>query len=94
VPGLRLIVHGLSAGPVFVTTRITTNRGRSFDWTTSASADDKGRARLRLPYATGLNGLSRAGPYIMYQSGGGSRALKVTEEQVLLGDQMEATIAR
>ena len=88
------MVHDLYPGPVFVTTRIVTNRRRSFDWTTSASGDEKGRAGLRLPYATGVNGLSRAGPYVVFQAGRGSRTLEVAEERVLLGDQMEVTVPR
>ena len=54
-------------------------------WTSQAEADAGGRARLRLPFATGANGaLEALGPYRI--TGGDEAALlHVDELQVLEG---------
>ncbi len=64
VPGARISVRGAAPGGVVIASaRIQTNQGRVFEWKTRSPVDAAGRATLRLPYATGANGLVQAGSY-------------------------------
>jgi hypothetical protein len=63
VEGAVLRVRGARAGaPVTASVGVATNQGRRFTWTGRALAGADGTATLRVPYATGANGTSLAGP--------------------------------
>lgn len=64
VPGARIALRGISPnGTVTARARIQTNQSRVFEWSTRTVANEAGQAELRLPYATGANGLVQAGSY-------------------------------
>jgi hypothetical protein len=67
--------------------RIQTNQKRVFEWATQTRSDADGRATLRLPYATGSNGLVRAGPYNL--SDGVHRGTLTLDEKDVAGGRME-----
>lgn len=88
VPGARIVLKGTSPGAtVTAQARIQTNQKRVFEWSTRTTADDAGRAELRLPYATGSNGLINAGSYSI--SDGAHQGTLDLDEKDVLGGRME-----
>lgn len=84
VSGARIEVASRVGARVTASTILRTNRGRAVNWTTTIQADDTGRATLRLPYATGLNGDVEAGPYRI-TDGGPIHMLTLEEGDVARG---------
>ncbi len=85
VPGARLEASGAVPGvAVRAQGSMRTNQGRRFAWAAEAVADANGRATLRLPYATGMNGTVEAGPWTV-TDGSGAATLAVAEDDVLRG---------
>jgi asparagine N-glycosylation enzyme membrane subunit Stt3 len=93
VPGARIVLSGARPGAaVTAAARIQTNQNRVFEWKTQALSDAAGRATLRLPYATGANGLVRAGPYSLTDGvHGGTLDL---DEKDVAGGRMEIDLSR
>jgi hypothetical protein len=93
VPGATLAVRGAAPGAdVVAALRLRSNVGRDFVWATRATADAAGVARLRVPYATGLNGTVTAGPYGVQVAGQGRVEVAVTEDQVTRGETVEVAL--
>jgi hypothetical protein len=88
VRGAMLQVHGATPG-ARVTARVLlrSNQGRRFSWGTSAAASGTGEATLRLPYATGWNGLVSASA-CRVEDGARATTVEVPEEHVLGGTQL------
>jgi asparagine N-glycosylation enzyme membrane subunit Stt3 len=87
VPGARLAVRGLAPGTeVAAAVTVKSNVGRLFQWATRAAAGADGEAILRVPYASGRNGMVVAGPYRVQVQGGAAVQVPVPEAQVLAGD--------
>ncbi|HET9553571.1 MAG TPA: hypothetical protein VFP50_11440 [Anaeromyxobacteraceae bacterium] len=85
VEGARVQVSGLEAnGVVSALVELETNQGRRVAWRTRGVADAAGRASLRVPYATGLNGAVRAGALLL-ESGSHEGAAAIDERAVLEG---------
>jgi dolichyl-diphosphooligosaccharide--protein glycosyltransferase len=63
VPGVRLSVLTSPGSRVTARTTLTTNQGRVANWASTVVADAPGSASIRLPYATGLNGVVDASAY-------------------------------
>lgn len=88
VPGALVRVTGAAPGArVSASARISTNAGRSFSWSTHALANGEGEAVMRVPYASGENGASRAGPYAV-TDGARSGSADVTDGQVSAGAEV------
>jgi asparagine N-glycosylation enzyme membrane subunit Stt3 len=88
VPGALVRVTGVAPGArVSASARISTNPGRSFSWSTHALANGEGEAFMRVPYASGENGASRAGPYAI-TDGARSLSATVTDDQVTAGAEI------
>lgn len=93
VPGARIVLKGAAPGAtVTARARIQTNQNRVFEWTTSALVNAGGRAELRLPYATGKNGVVLAGPYAI--SDGTHQGTLSLDEKDVLGGTMEIDLSR
>lgn len=92
VPGATLDVTGAGPDrPVRASVQVRTNQGRIFTWSTAARADAAGRARLRLPYATGGNGAVEASAWVL--SGGGREvALVLDARQVAQGERVRVDL--
>lgn len=74
VPGASLLVEAAPPGTlVRVETSLHTNRGRRAPWRAVALTDEQGRAVLRVPYATGMNGVVMAAPYVVTGEGAAVR---------------------
>lgn len=85
VPGALVAATGvLPHGELRAASRLATNQQRIFVWETRTVADAEGRASLRLPYATGLNGRVEAAPYVI-TDGARSTTLVVGEDAVSAG---------
>jgi dolichyl-diphosphooligosaccharide--protein glycosyltransferase len=85
VAGARLELSGAKPGErVSAHTTITSNQGRRFAWWTVARADGDGRAVLRIPFATGMNGAVRAGEYEV-RAGDRRTRIAVSEAAVTSG---------
>ena len=82
VPGARLEIEAPVGAMAAV--EIRTNTGRRFTWRTEASAASDGLVRLRVPYATGANGLVTAGACAVF-AGGSSSALTLSAQEVERG---------
>ena len=94
VPGARLTVRGLEPGAgVVAAVPVRTNVGREFVWETRARADASGTATLRVPYATGRNGASMAGAYVVQGSGAGRVSVVVSDGKVETGGTVEVSLA-
>jgi hypothetical protein len=92
VAGARVTVRGARPGAsVEARTALRTNRGRAVEWRTHATAGSDGVARLRLPYAAGLNGAVRAAPWRL-GDGRGASGVAPSERAVLLGEPIEVTL--
>jgi asparagine N-glycosylation enzyme membrane subunit Stt3 len=92
VDGARLRVQGADPGaPVAAAILVRTNVGREFLWTANAPSDAVGVATLRIPYATGANGLAAASPCTVIQ-GSRARQVPVPERAVLAGEEVVATL--
>jgi dolichyl-diphosphooligosaccharide--protein glycosyltransferase len=84
VPGATLRVQGAAPGSrVSARLGLRTNAGRLFAWETQAVAGAAGEAALRVPYATGWNGLVGAGPYRVSD---GARAASVDVPEGLVAE--------
>jgi asparagine N-glycosylation enzyme membrane subunit Stt3 len=93
VPGARIVLSGASpGGAATARARIQTNQNRVFEWVTSAPVDAQGHAELRLPYATGANGLVQAGSYSI--SDGVHQGTLDLGEKDVLGGTMEINLGR
>jgi Archaeal glycosylation protein B long peripheral domain len=84
VEGALLRVRGTPGELAWTTVTVATNLGRRFEWHASAVVDTSGFADIRVPYATGANGLLQAGPY-MVASGGRVRTVQVRDVDVRSG---------
>jgi hypothetical protein len=93
VEGASLAVSGALPGAV-VTTSVTlrTEVGRAFTWATRAVADGSGRVVVRVPYATGLNGTTLAGRYVV-SDGVHDRAVPVTADEVATGGRVPVPLS-
>ena len=66
VPGARVEVAGAAPGSTLeASLLVRSSQGRTFAWRTAARADASGRATLRVPYASGANRGSEAGPCLV-----------------------------
>ena len=93
VPGAGIALRGITPnGAVTARARIQTNQDRIFEWSTRAVADEGGRAEVRLPYATGANGLVQAGAYSI--SDGTHEGTLSLDEKDILGGRMEIDLSR
>jgi asparagine N-glycosylation enzyme membrane subunit Stt3 len=93
VPGAKIELRGApSGGTVTAKVRIQTNQNRVFEWSTRTAADGLGHAALRLPYATGANGLVQAGSYSI--SDGVHQGTLDLDEKDVLGGRMEIDLSR
>jgi hypothetical protein len=93
VPGARIAFRGAPPGAVVsARTRIQTNAGRVFEWSSEAASGADGRATLRLPYATGRNGLVVAGAYSI--ADGAHRGTLELDEADVRGKSMDVDLAR
>jgi dolichyl-diphosphooligosaccharide--protein glycosyltransferase len=93
VDGAVLRVRGVAEGAlVNASVEVRTNAGRGFTWSAAARADESGAASIRVPYATGANGLVLAGPCTV---GDGARAVSivVAEAAVAAGAEVAVTWA-
>jgi asparagine N-glycosylation enzyme membrane subunit Stt3 len=80
------------SGIVTVDVAVGTQLAR-FSWRATATADATGVATLLLPFATGPNGATIAGPYVA--TDGEERAVfPVTEAQVLRGEVLSVALAK
>lgn len=92
VPGARVTVEGARPGSRIVgTVPVLSNQGRRFLWSTVAAADEAGRAVLRVPYATGRNGLVDAGPCTL-DDGASRGRVGIAEEDVTAGRAVRASL--
>lgn len=93
VPGAWIEVVGANPSqPVRATVLLRTNQGRELAWSTGASADALGRARLRVPYATGRNGAVQASAWVLGDAGR-EVAVAVSEQQVQTGAAVPVDLA-
>lgn len=93
VAGARIALKGAAPGArVTARARIQTNQNRVFEWETTAPVNAEGHAELRLPYATGKNGLVQAGSYSI--SDGTHQGTLDLEEKDVLGGTMEIDLSR
>jgi asparagine N-glycosylation enzyme membrane subunit Stt3 len=93
VPGASISVRGAAPGEaVSASVLVATNQDRRFEWTGRALADRDGNASLRVPYASGPNGLVHAGPYRV-GSAGRSAVVEVGEADVMTGRRIEVSLA-
>jgi asparagine N-glycosylation enzyme membrane subunit Stt3 len=94
VRGAELEVTGARPlSTVTVSIDVRTNQGRAFRWTTSRTADDSGAASLRVPYVTGRNGASVAGPAVI-SSPDARREVTVPPGAVERGDRLPVALER
>jgi asparagine N-glycosylation enzyme membrane subunit Stt3 len=94
VEGALLSVRGARPGAaVTATLPVATVAGRRFLWATSVNADWNGAARLRVPYASGVNGTSLAGP-VAVGDGERSRVVTLDEARVVGGLEVPVDLAR
>ena len=93
VPGARIALRGAQPGAtVTARSRIHTNQNRVFEWVTTAPVTAEGRAEVRLPYATGANGLVQAGEYSI--SDGTHQGTLALDDKDILGGRMEIDLSR
>ncbi len=85
VEGAQIEVAAPAGTRVSAEVRVQTPTGRTFSWRTAATAGGDGRARLRVPYATG--GAAPARPVQPYRVtvGAAAHAVSVPEEAVREG---------
>jgi dolichyl-diphosphooligosaccharide--protein glycosyltransferase len=94
VPGATVAVRAAAAGArVSMAVQVSSNIGRSFTWAAQATADAAGEARFRVPYATGRNGMVRAGPY-QVRTGSRGTLIPVSEDQVVRGETVAVDLKR
>jgi asparagine N-glycosylation enzyme membrane subunit Stt3 len=93
VPGARLVVRGLApGGRATARVGVSTAAGRTFGFETWAIAGDSGAVELRVPYATGANGTSRAAEYEILTDGVTLHA-RIPERAVRSGEVMIFDVA-
>jgi dolichyl-diphosphooligosaccharide--protein glycosyltransferase len=86
VQGATILARGAPPGArVSASVGVRSNIGRAFTWAAWATVDAAGEARLRVPYATGRNGLVLAGPYRV-GTGAAGTVVPVSDEQVVRGE--------
>ena len=94
VPGATLRVGGATPGArVAARLALRSNVGRTFAWTTEAVADASGVARLRVPYATGWNGLVGASA-CQVTDGARAASVAVPERLVVDGGELPVELGR
>jgi hypothetical protein len=94
VHGARLAVRGVApGGRVVARAAVATAAGRTFGYETWGVAGSDGTVDLRVPYATGENGTSRAGEYEVASDGATARA-QVPEAAVRSGSVIAVELAR
>ncbi len=88
VPGAEVLVNAEPGSEVTASLQLITPAAREFVYRARAVADERGRARLRLPYATSGGAPVRSrGPYRI-QVGGRRHRLEVPEAAVLEGERV------
>jgi asparagine N-glycosylation enzyme membrane subunit Stt3 len=93
VPGATLVVRGVAPGAeVVAVVPLRSNVGRDFAWAAREPADASGTARIRVPYATGLNGTVMAGDYTVRVGGKVRAEVPVSEAQVTHGEAREVVL--
>lgn len=93
VPGAPVALRGGTPGSIVIArTRVETNQHRVFEWSTWVRLDEFGRAALRLPYATGRNGLVTAGPYTL--TDGTHQGTLTLDERDVAGATTEVDLSR
>ncbi|HSD52000.1 MAG TPA: STT3 domain-containing protein, partial [Candidatus Methylomirabilis sp.] len=92
VPGAVLVIENAKPGSlVLATAPLRSNQDRVFSWTTFVHADASGRASLRVPYASGLNGRVAAGAYTV-TDGVQVRRVIVGETEVVVGGSISVSL--
>ena len=94
VPGAKVVVEALPGQAVQASLQVRSNQGRLFRYRAVGLADDEGKARLVLPYATEPSALplrpprtEAMGAYRL-EVAGQARALHVPEQAVVGGEQL------
>jgi len=94
VPGATLHIRGAAPGSkVSATVPVETDTGRVFLWTTRGVAGPSGDAAIRVPYASGRNGMVLAGRYAV-SDGKRKREFSVSEPQVVRGETISVDLSR
>ena len=94
VPGAQVMVEALPGQAVRASLQVRSNQGRLFRYQVLGVADDQGRARLVLPYATQPSALPLAPPRTeavgayRLEVADQARALHVSERAVIGGEQL------
>ena len=92
VRGANVVVeHARPESLVVATVPVVTNQGRPFLWTTVAQSDAMGRATVRIPYATGKNGLVGALACTV-SDGVRSAEIALLEKQIAEGENVVADL--
>jgi asparagine N-glycosylation enzyme membrane subunit Stt3 len=92
VQGARAQVTAPPGALVRASVALVTVTGRALEWMVLARADEHGAASLRLPYATGTNGTTQAGPWSLEAAGQRAR-LDVGETDVVQGRVVAVELA-
>jgi hypothetical protein len=94
VAGAILRIRGAAPGSkVSATIPIETNVGRAFLWTTQDVAGPSGDTAIRVPYASGRNGMVLAGRYAV-SDGKRKKEVAVSEPQIVGGGILDVNLAR
>lgn len=92
VPGVSLVVEGAAPSrAVQITIPMTSATGRRFSWTAVALADAGGRSVIRVPYATGPNGLTFAEPMVV-SDGLHVRSLRIAETSLRSAETVRVSL--
>ncbi len=88
VAGAKVVIHGHPGTQVRAAIALETNAGRRVRWVTAAEVGPDGSGTLRLPYASGANGLTRGGAWTVTAR---DRAVElVLDESAVLDGQIVA----
>jgi hypothetical protein len=94
VPGAVLRTRGTTPGStVSATVPVKTDSGRVFLWATWGVAGPSGDAAIRVPYASGRNGMVLAGRYAV-SDGKRKREIPVSEPHVARGETISVDFSR
>ena len=90
VPGVTL--SGKGDGDIKVTLSVLTNQGRTFNYVAQTTAEN-GKYEVKVPYPTqGSKYETRALSDYILQSGNSSKAVQVSEEDVLEGRELKVDL--